>query len=135
MGRGEAVSIREEKKMHSTPRRMPILMASLLMAGMAIFLIKIFFPVPVEKVLVAFGALVFFAGMVVALVAMIWSIRTLTSESQRRGRGVTTPVVTILLAVFVWAGAGLTLYKYKKSHDVRVEARTHPAPNTATETK
>ena len=35
--------------------------------------------------------------------------------------GITTPIVTILIVVFAWSGALLTLYKFKKSIDVRTE--------------
>ena len=53
----------------------------------------------------------------------------------RRTYGITTPVVTILIAAFAWSGALLTFYKFKKSHDVRTEADAKIAAEKAREVK
>ena len=121
--------------MMPTPRRMPLLTAGLLVGGMGTFILKDLFSVPVEKLFVAVGTAVFFAGMIAALVGAVWSICTLTNPALRRTRGITTPVVTILIAAFAWSGALLTVYKFKKSNDVRTEADAKMAAETAQEVK
>ena len=112
---------------------MPVLTAGLLLGGMVIFIVNRFFSLPIEKTLVVIGGGVFLAGLIVAFVGMLWSIWTLTSPAMRKARGITTPVVTILIAVFAWSGTMVTLYKFKKSHDVRVETKANEAAMDAQE--
>jgi hypothetical protein len=109
------------------PTRMPLWTASLLLGGMAIFILKGVFPFYVEIAFVVIGTAVFFAGMVVALVGAVWSICTLTNVLQRRHYGVTTPVCSILVALLAWSGTVLTVYKFKGSHVVRTNAATAAA--------
>ena len=108
--------------MMPTPKYLPILTMGLLVGGMAVFILERVFPAPAERVFVAVGTSVFFVGMAVAAVGTIWSICTLTNTALRRTYGITTPVITILIAVFAWSGASLTVYKFKKLNDVRTEA-------------
>ncbi|HBA84182.1 MAG TPA: hypothetical protein DCZ95_08835 [Verrucomicrobia bacterium] len=108
--------------MRPTPKFIPILTMGLLFGGMAVFIPANLFPAPVDKGFVMVGTAVFFAGLVIALVGAIWSICTLTNPAQRRTYGLATPVVTILVAAFAWSGASLTVYKFKKSSDIRTEA-------------
>lgn len=117
--------------MRPIPRPLPVLTMGLLFGGMGIFILGKLFPVPAEKVFMAVGTGVFFAGMIVALVGAIWSICTLTSPALRRTGGLTVPLVTILIAAFTWSGALLTLYKFKTSHDVRTEADANMAAESA----
>ena len=121
--------------MRPTPKHLPILTMGLLIGGMAIFIPGRFFPVPAEKVFGAVGMAVFFAGMIAALVGTIWSICALTNRAQRQTYGITTPVVTILIAAFAWSGTLLTLYKFKRSNDVRTEENAHIAADAAREAK
>ena len=104
------------------PKHLTILSMGLLIGGMLIFIPGRFFPVPTDKVFAAVGMAVFFAGLIAALVGTIWSICTLTNRAQRQTYGITTPIVTILIAAFAWSGTLLTVYKFKKSNDVRKEA-------------
>jgi hypothetical protein len=118
-----------------TPKRLPIWTMGLLLGGMGIFILKDLFSVPVEKVFVVVGTTVFFAGMIASLVGAIWSICMLTQPALRRTYGITTPVVTILIAAFAGSGALLTLYKFKKSHDVRTEAEAKIAAESVWKVK
>lgn len=121
--------------MRPTPKHLPILTMGLLAGGMGIFILKGSFFVSAERVFVAVGTAVFFAGMIVALVGTIWSICTLTNADLRRTCGITTPVVTILIASFAWSGALLTLYKFKKSNEARTEADARADAEMATPPK
>jgi hypothetical protein len=105
--------------MKPTPVHLPIWTMGLLAGGMGVFILKRYSSVSVGRVFAAAGTAVFFAGMIVALVGMIWSICTLTNPALRRTYGITTPVVTILIAAFAWCGASWTVYKFKKSSDDR----------------
>ena len=121
--------------MMPTPKYLPVLTMGLLIGGMAIFIPARFFPVLAERVFMAVGTTVFFAGMIAAVVGMIWSICTLTNSALRRAYGITTPIVTILIAAFAWSGAWLTVYKFKKSHNDQVEANASIVADAAREAK
>lgn len=113
--------------MKPTPHHLPIVTMVLLAGGMGVVISKDLFTVPVGKVLLTVGMAVFLVGMVVALAGMIWSICTLTNSAQRIMHGITTPVVTILIAAFAWSGALVTVYKYKESSDERTEEKANIA--------
>lgn len=115
--------------MMPTPKYLPVLTMGLLIAGMAVFIPGRFFPAPVDKVFATVGMAVFFAGLIASLVGTIWSICTLTNRAQRQTYGITTPIVTILIAAFAWSGTLLTLYKFKKSNDARTEVNAPSAPS------
>jgi hypothetical protein len=121
--------------MKPTPKSLPILTMGLLVGGMGVFILGKLFPVPAEEVFMTVGTAVFFAGMIAALVGTIWAIFTLTNPALRRTGGITTPVITILIAAFAWSGALLTVYKFKKSSDVRTEKAANVAAETVPEVK
>ena len=113
------------------PRRIPVFTAGLLATGMVLFILKAYLPPKTANVIALAGMALFFAGMVVALVGMIRSIRTLADPTLWRNRGVTTSIVTILIAVLAWSGALLTLYKMMQAPDIHVDSGSVLAAETA----
>ena len=115
--------------MNPTPRRMPTLTAALLLGGLGVLIAKSLLPVAADKALLGIGALLFFAGLVVALVGAIWSIGALANPAARTSHGITTPVVTILIAALAWGGAGLTIRSLTRARHAQVEPDfPSPAP-------
>ncbi len=107
--------------MKPTPKHLPGLTVGLLLGGAAIFILGTWCPRPVQKGILPAGMLVFLAGMIVALAGAIWSLCTLASPALRKTHGLATPIVTMVIASLAWAGALVTVYKFKQSNDVRLE--------------
>jgi predicted tellurium resistance membrane protein TerC len=107
--------------MRPTPRRLPLLTAGLLGIGMGFFIARRALPPAADAAVAVMAGVIFSTGLLAALLGMIWSICTLTSPILRQTRGITTPVVTILIALLAWVGAGLTVHKFKQASDARPE--------------
>ena len=94
---------------------------SLLVGGALLFGSNGFFPVPIETWLAIAGILVFSAGLIFGLVALIRAIAIISTASSRRQSGITIPLITAAIAIVAWLAVIITAVETKRSMDKRAQ--------------
>ena len=101
--------------------RSPLVLLSLLVGGALLFGSNGFFPVPIETWLAIAGILVFSAGLIFGLVALIRAIAIISTASSRRQSGITIPLITAAIAIVAWLAVIMTAVETKRSMDKRAQ--------------